>query len=98
VVKHAATDRCKVTIDAGPQMLSLEITDHGPGPSATGPGSGGHGIDGMRERVAMYGGEFHAGPRPGHGFRVTARFPLAAGPGLAAGTTAGPAGARGTAA
>lgn len=79
VVKHAATDRCQVTIDHGPGVLSLEITDHGPGPAGGGPavGGGGHGIEGMRERVGMYGGEFHAGPRPGHGFRVTARFPLA---------------------
>jgi signal transduction histidine kinase len=86
VVKHAATNSCQVTIDGGPEMLFLEITDHGPGQSGTGSGSGGHGIEGMRERVGMYGGEFQAGPRPGHGFRVTARFPLAAGPGLAAST------------
>jgi signal transduction histidine kinase len=99
VIKHAATDWCLVTIDSGPQMLSLEITDHGPGPSGTGPGSGGHGIEGMRERVGMYGGEFQAGPGPGHGFRVTARFPLAAGPGLTAsatGTTASATGTTGT--
>lgn len=85
VVKHAATDRCRVTIDHGPGVLSLEITDHGPGPAGGAPaaGRGGHGIEGMRERVGMYGGEFQAGPRPGHGFRVTARFPLAG--------TAGPA-------
>ena len=30
----------------------------------------------MRERVGMYRGEFRAGPRPGGGFGVTARFPL----------------------
>jgi len=86
VVKHAATDRCRVTIDQGPGVLSLEITDHGPGPAGGGPatGNGGHGIEGMRERVGMYGGEFQAGPRPGHGFRVTARFPLAGTAGSAA--------------
>jgi signal transduction histidine kinase len=86
VVKHAATDRCRVTIDHGPGVLSLEITDHGPGPAGGGPavGHGGHGIEGMRERVGMYGGEFQAGPGPGYGFRVTARFPLAATAGSAA--------------
>ena len=86
VVKHAATDRCRVTIDHGRGVLSLEITDHGPGPAGGGPaaGRGGHGIEGMRERVGMYGGEFQAGPRPGHGFRVTARFPLAGTAGSAA--------------
>lgn len=86
VVKHAATDRCRVTIDHGPGVLSLEITDNGPGPAGGAPaaGRGGHGIEGMRERVGMYGGEFQAGPRSGHGFRVTARFPLAATAGSAA--------------
>ena len=36
----------------------------------------GHGILGMRERVTLCGGEFTAGPRPGHGFEVIAHFPL----------------------
>ena len=54
------------------------------GPGGTGarpglaPGTG-HGIAGMRERVSLCGGEFAAGPLPGHGFRVTARFPLPGG-------------------
>ena len=42
------------------------------------PGAG-HGIAGMRERVGLCGGEFAAGPLPGQGFRVTARFPLPGG-------------------
>jgi signal transduction histidine kinase len=42
---------------------------------STGPGAG-HGITGMRERAGLYGGEFSAAPRPGGGFRVSARFPL----------------------
>jgi signal transduction histidine kinase len=40
---------------------------------------GGHGIAGMRERVGLCGGEFAAGPLPGQGFRVAARFPLPGG-------------------
>jgi signal transduction histidine kinase len=40
---------------------------------------GGHGIAGMRERVGLCGGEFAAGPLPGRGFRVAARFPLPGG-------------------
>jgi signal transduction histidine kinase len=54
------------------------------GPGGTGARAGiapgaGHGIAGMRERVSLCGGEFAAGPLPGRGFRVTARFPLPGG-------------------
>jgi signal transduction histidine kinase len=80
VIKHAATDRCRVTVAGQDDVLTVEITDSGRGASGNGGGSAaGHGIAGMRERVAMYGGEFRAGPGPDRGFQVTARFPLAAG-------------------
>jgi signal transduction histidine kinase len=53
--------------------------------SANGAAIGtGHGILGMRERVGLSGGEFSAGPLPGRGFRVAARFPLPARPAQAA--------------
>jgi signal transduction histidine kinase len=54
----------------------------GPGGTGARPGlapGAGHGIVGMRERVSLCGGEFAAGPLPGRGFRVTARFPLPGG-------------------
>jgi signal transduction histidine kinase len=77
VIKHAATDRCQVIVTYGPEAFTVEVVDDGRG-TGTVPAQAGHGIAGMRERVGMYGGEFHAGPRSGPGFRVTARFPLTA--------------------
>ena len=77
VIKHAATDRCRVAVGYEDQSLNLEITDNGIGAGRSTPGPGtGHGITGMRERAGMYGGEFSAAPRAGGGFRVSARFPL----------------------
>ncbi len=86
VIKHAATDRCQVTVAYAEDTLTLEVTDNGSSSTATGGGSelpvAGNGIIGMRERAAIYGGQVRAAPLPGCGFRVTARFPLA-GTGLA---------------
>jgi signal transduction histidine kinase len=70
---------------AGGRALALAGA---PARAAAGPGgtgiraglaAGGHGIAGMRERVGLCGGEFAAGPLPGRGFRVAARFPLPGG-------------------
>ena len=75
VVRHAGTDRCQVGIDQQDGQLSIEVTDSGHGGSPAGTG---YGITGMRERAALLGGDFSAGPRPGGGFRVAARLPLPA--------------------
>ena len=75
VVRHAGTDRCLVWIDQQDGYLSIEVTDSGRGGSAAGTG---YGITGMRERAALLGGDFSAGPRPGGGFRVAARLPVPA--------------------
>src|SRR5580658_1538396 len=75
VVRHAGTDRCQVGIDQRDGQLSIEVTDSGHGGSPAGTG---YGIIGIRERAALLGGDFSAGPRPGGGFRITARLPLPA--------------------
>ena len=75
VVRHAGTGRCRVSIDQQDGQLSIEVTDNGRGGAVAGTG---YGITGMRERAALLGGDFSAGPRPGGGFRVAARLPLPA--------------------
>jgi signal transduction histidine kinase len=78
VVKHAAADSCQVRLAREPGKLTVEVTDNGRGLDGQPGGKAqGHGLIGMRERVGMYGGEFSAAPLPGHGFRVSASFPLA---------------------
>jgi len=76
VVRHAGTDRCRVSVSQQDGELSIEVTDNGRGGS--GAAGNGYGITGMRERAALLGGDFSAGPRPGGGFRVAARLPVPA--------------------
>ncbi|WP_367823796.1 sensor histidine kinase [Streptomyces sp. LMG1-1-1.1] len=83
VVRHSGADSCTVTVDhRDPASLTVTVEDRGPvtghARASAGPGSG-YGLTGMRERVAVLHGEFGAGPRPGGGFRVTARLPLPTG-------------------
>jgi signal transduction histidine kinase len=78
VVRHAGTGQCRVLIGQQDGQLSIEITDSGRGAPASkiSPSGTGYGITGMRERATLLGGDFSAGPRPGGGFRVTARIPI----------------------
>jgi signal transduction histidine kinase len=75
VVRHAHTGQCQVSIGQEDGQLSIEVTDSGRGGTTAGTG---YGITGMRERAALLGGDFSAGPRPGGGFRVAARLPVPA--------------------
>jgi signal transduction histidine kinase len=58
-------------------VLMLQITDDGRG--ATVADGAGHGLTGMRERVALYNGTLRTGPLPGGGYQVTARLPVVRG-------------------
>jgi signal transduction histidine kinase len=74
-LKHARASNVAVRIAYG-SRLELDVVDDGVG-AGTRP-TGGHGIVGMRERVALYGGTLDVGPVTGSGFRVRATFPLEA--------------------
>ena len=74
-LKHAHPTRVTVTLSFRGPRLEVEVVDDGttaePGAAATG-----HGIVGMRERVALLGGQLETGRRVGGGFRVVARLPI----------------------
>jgi signal transduction histidine kinase len=76
-IKHAPGARARLTVRYRPRTVELEVVDgggHPAEPTSPAAGDGGHGLRGMRERVALYGGVLEAGPCPG-GFRVLAAFP-----------------------
>ena len=79
VLKHAGPARADVTIGCAQETVTIEVTDDGTAAPAPLPTAGGHGLAGMRERAAVFGGELRAGPRPGGGFAVLARLPLTGG-------------------
>jgi signal transduction histidine kinase len=80
-LKHAGPVHARVRLVWSADNLDVEIRDDGPpagladAPQAH-PGSGGHGLVGMHERVSLFGGELEAGPMPEGGYRVAARLPL----------------------
>jgi signal transduction histidine kinase len=78
-VKHAAAGNVAVRVRFLEYLLEVEVVDDGRGRSPKrGPETGGGlGLVGMRERVAVHDGELETGPRPGGGFMVRARMPLA---------------------
>ena len=79
-LKHARGARATVIVRYEPGDVVLEVLDDGAGPAGSngaGLEGGGHGLVGMRERVALYGGKLEAGRRPDGGFAVRARLPVA---------------------
>jgi signal transduction histidine kinase len=74
-LKHAGEAHAAVHVSYGVDSLELEIVDDGAGDSSH-PLGGGHGLVGMHERVALYGGRFDAGRRPSGGFAVRALLPI----------------------
>jgi signal transduction histidine kinase len=84
VVRHAAPARAELTVRYQPDEVMIEVTDDGSargdrgdrdaGSAGRGQDGTGHGIVGMRERAAVYGGRLVAEPTTS-GFRVLARIP-----------------------
>ncbi|MFD0689798.1 sensor histidine kinase [Actinomadura fibrosa] len=83
-LKHAGATLVTVRLAYGGAELEVRVHDDGTGTGEPGSGErgadrrgpGGHGLVGMRERVALLGGELETGRVPGGGFRVAARLPV----------------------
>jgi signal transduction histidine kinase len=83
VIKHAGKPQAEVRLTYEPAALVVEVADDGRPIPAAGPAldagvprGAGMGLLGLRERVALYGGELAAAPRPGGGWLVQARIPV----------------------
>jgi signal transduction histidine kinase len=89
VVRHAGRVAATVSLRHDDGYLYVEVVnDGGAVPAAFGEGTEA-GLAGMRERAAALGGGLDAGPRPGGGFAVRARLPIAGGPQAGDGGIAG---------
>jgi signal transduction histidine kinase len=87
VVRHACARHVAIRLCMDGSNLTVTVDDDGRSGESALPSQsrgGGDGIPGMLERAAALGGDLKAGPRPGGGFRVEARLPVALGRELAA--------------
>ncbi|MER6159542.1 histidine kinase [Streptomyces sp. NPDC001868] len=76
-LKHTPSGtHAKVRIQCSTETVAVDVTDSGPRPPRSGATPSGHGIPGMRERAAAYGGTLRAGPLPGGGWGVHTRLQL----------------------
>jgi len=73
-LQHAGATQVDVQVRRRPDSLFIQIVDDGRGPHP--PSRAGHGLIGLRERIAIYGGDFTSGAGPTSGFSVTADIPL----------------------
>ena len=78
VLKHADTPR-RVEVVLRYLDAEVELTVRDDGRAIAAADGQGHGLAGMRERVALHSGTLHAGPRAGGGYEIRARVPVPAG-------------------
>ena len=75
-LKHAGPCDAVVRLDYRDEALTVDVHDDGhPSTEPALLNGGGHGLVGMRERTALLGGDFRAGPDPSGGFAVSATIP-----------------------
>jgi signal transduction histidine kinase len=72
VLRHAGRAAATVGVEWGEELV-ITVRDDGDGRDSD--GAPGRGLIGLRERLALYGGELAAGPRPGGGWQVRAAMP-----------------------
>lgn len=76
-VRHGGPEvTTKVSVEYGEEGVDVTVSDDGRGAAADSQDNGGHGLIGMRERIAVLGGDFEAGPRAGGGYLVHASIPV----------------------
>ena len=79
IVRHAHAKKASIVLESDGAKATLTVQDDGDGSmgAADGvPSTGGHGIDGMKERAKLLGGTLDAGPLPSGGFHVHASIPV----------------------
>ncbi len=76
-LRHAGPAHAWVAVRYGGDDVEIAVENDGRSDGEN--GAGGHGLVGMRERVALCGGELTAGPRQGGGFSISARLPVGGG-------------------
>ncbi|WP_097875571.1 sensor histidine kinase [Streptomyces sp. ms184] len=74
--RHAPGAHSVVELHYGPRLLTVRVSDDGPGPDPSGStGRAGHGLVGMTERASLLGGALTTGRGPAGGFLVEAELP-----------------------